>query len=151
MRFPPVRPLPNLEPWSAPQTLDSVPDIRRAKPAIASGSIVQARDAMATREAHRYAQINGSVVFNTTTLSQLVLASPQNYRNLLMMRNLGPNIIYIEFGRDATAQATILLQPTQMLLFDTVVPQDDVNAISPAGTSQLSVSFSNINFLEPVT
>ena len=151
MRFPPIRPLPTIEPWSAPQTLDAVPEIRKARPAIASGAIVQARDATPTREAHRYAQINGSVIFNVTTTNQLVLAAPQNFRNLLMMRNLGANVIYIEFGRDASTLATVALQPTQILLFDTVVPQDDMNAITSTGTSQLSISFSNINFLEPVT
>ncbi len=121
------------------------------RPAIASGSVVQARDAAATREAHRYAQINGSVVFGITATSQLVLPAPQNFRNLLMMRNAGANPIYVDFGREAGDTATVLLQPTQILLFDTVVPQDDVHAVCPTGTATLSLSFSNINFLEPVT
>jgi hypothetical protein len=151
MRFPPVRPLPTLDPWSAPQSLEAGPQSRSIRPAIASGTVIQARDATATREAHRYAQINGSIVFNITPTNQLILPAPQNYRNILMFRNIGANIIYVEFGREAGTQSTILLQPTQILLFDSVVPQDDVNAISPAGSGELSVSFSNINFLEPVT
>ena len=149
--FPRVRPLATVRPWQAPQSLDAVPEDRKIAPAIASGSIVQARDATATREPHRYAQINGSLVFQITTTSQLVLPAPQNYRNLLMMRNAGGNAMLIEFGREATSNATILLQPNQVLLFDSVVPQDDVNAITTAATSTLSLSFSNINFLEPVT
>lgn len=150
MRFPPVRPLPTMQPWSAPQTIEAVPEVRTMRPAIASGAVVQASQSAAVREAHRYAQINGSVVFGTTTESQLVLAAPQNYRNLLMMRNAGATAIFIEFGRDASPDATIQLQPNQIILFDTVVPQDDVLAISPGGLSTLSVSFSNINFLGPV-
>jgi hypothetical protein len=100
------------------------------------------------REAHRYAQINGSVVFQTIPESALILPAPQNFRNLLMLRNAGATAILIDFGRDATASSTIELQPNQIILFDTVVPQDDTYAISPGGISTLSVSFSNINFLE---
>jgi hypothetical protein len=149
--FPRVRPLATLKPWQAPQSLEAISEDRKITPAIASGSIVQARDAAPTREPHRYAQLNGSLVFQVTTTSQLVLPAPQNFRNLLMMRNVGANVLYIEFGREASTDATIQLQPNQILLFDTVVPQDDVSAIAGAGSSTLSLSFSNINFLEPVT
>jgi hypothetical protein len=147
-RFPPVRRLPGLTPWSAPQTLEALPEVRRMAPAIASGAVVQARDAAPVREAHRYALINGSVIFQTITESQIVLQAPQNFRNLLIMRNAGANLVMVEFGRDASPQSTIELQPNQIILFDTVVPQDDVHAMSPGGLSSLSVSFSNINFLE---
>lgn len=149
MRFPPVRPLPTLDAWSAPQKLDAQPEQRRMAVAIASGAAAQARSATATREAHRYAQINGSVIFQITTTPQLVLPAPQNFRNLLMMRNTGANVLYIEFGRDASNLSTIQLQPNQIILFDTVVPQDDVSAVTGAGTAQLSLSFSNVNFIEP--
>lgn len=148
MQFPRVEPLSTRVPWSAPGTIEAVPQSARAAAAIASGSVVQARDAAPVREAHRYAQINGSVVFQTITESALILPAPQNFRNLLMLRNAGATAILIDFGRDATASSTIELQPNQIILFDTVVPQDDVYAISPGGISTLSVSFSNINFLE---
>lgn len=150
MRFPRVQPLSTRVPWSAPGTIEAVPQSARAAAAIASGSVVQARDAAPVREAHRYAQINGSVVFQTIPTSAMVLPAPQNFRNLLMIRNAGAAAILIDFGRDATDTSTIELQPNQIILFDTVVPQDDVYAISPAGISTLSVSFSNINFLESV-
>jgi hypothetical protein len=150
-RFPPVRPLPRLTPWSAPQTLEAVPEIRRMAPAIASGAVVQARDATPVREAHRYAQVNGSVVFNVTTESQLTLAAPQNFRNMLMMRNAGGANVYIDFGRDAAANSPLELVPGAVVLFDVVVPQDDIYAISTGGPSILSVAFSNINFLEPTS
>ena len=149
--FPRVRPLATVQPWSAPQSVEAVPDVRKVTPAIASGAIVQARNAAAVREPHRYATLNGSLVFQITTTSQLVLPAPQNYRNMLILRNVGPNIVRIDFGREASAIATIELQANQILLFDSVVPQDDVNAITAAGTSTLSLSFSNINFLEPVS
>ena len=151
MRFPPVRPLPGLTPWSAPQKLEAIPEIRRMAPAIASGAVVQAKDATPVREAHRYAQINGSVVFNVTAESQLTLASPQNFRNMLMLRNVSGGSIYIDFGRDAATNAPLELVPGAIILFDTVVPQDDIYAIAPGGAAVLSVAFSNINFLEPTS
>lgn len=150
MNFPRVRPLGNRTPWSAPQTIDAVPEVRTIRPAIASGAIVQARPAAAVREAHRYAQINGSVVFNITTASQMILPAPQNFRNMLILRNVAGNPVCLDFGRDADANAPIQLVAGGILLFDTVVPQDDIYAVGIGGTATLSVGFSNLNFLEPV-
>lgn len=150
MNFPRVRPLGARTPWSAPQTIEAVPEVRTIRPAIASGAIVQARPAAAVREAHRYAQINGSVVFNITTASQLILPAPQNFRNMLILRNVAGNPINLDFGRDADANAPVQLVAGGILLFDTVVPQDDLYAIGIGGTATLSVGFSNLNFLEPV-
>ena len=150
MNFPPVRPLGSRTPWSAPQTIEAVPEVRTIRPAIASGAIVQARPAAAVREAHRYAQINGSVVFNIAGASQLIIPAPQNFRNFLIMRNVGADQIFIDFGRDATTVSPLMLQSNQQVLFDTVVPQDDIYAVC-IGSSILSVGFSNINFLEPVS
>ena len=150
MNFPRVRPLGARTPWSAPQTIEAVPEVRTIRPAIASGAIVQARPAAAVREAHRYAQINGSVVFNITTQSQLILPTPQNFRNMLILRNVAGNPINLDFGRDADANAPIQLVAGGILLFDTVVPQDDLYAVGIGGAATLSVGFSNLNFLEPV-
>lgn len=149
--FPPVRPLPALTPWSAPQTIEAVPEIRTMRPAIASGAVVQASESLPVREAHRYAQINGSAVYAITTQSQLVLPSPQNFRNMLILRNVAGNPINLEFGRDADANAPIQLVAGAILVFDTVVPQDDIYAIGIGGTATLSMGFSNLNFLGPVT
>lgn len=153
MAFPPVRPLGARTPWSAPQTIEAVPEVRTIRPAIASGAIVQARPAAAVREAHRYAQINGSIVFSVSSRSSLALAAPQNFRNFLMMRNSGLIGILVDFGRDATSSSPLLLSPNQIILFDTVVPQDDIFVVSQdfVSSSELSVAFSNINFLEPVS
>lgn len=149
-RFPRVQPLPTMRPWSAPQTVEAVPEVRTMRPAIASGAVVQASQSTAVREAHRYAQINGSVVFAITTQSQLVLAAPQNFRNMLILRNVAGNPINLDFGRDADANAPIQLVAGGILVFDTVVPQDDIFAIGIGGTATLSIGFSNLNFLGPV-
>ena len=148
--FPRVQPLPTLTPWSAPQSIEAVPEVRTLRPAIASGAVVQASPAASVKEAHRYAQINGSVVFGITTASQLVLAAPQNFRNMLIMRNVAGNPINIDFGRDADANAPIQLVAGAMLVFDTVVPQDDIFAVGIGGAATLSIGFSNLNFLGPV-
>lgn len=149
-RFPRVQPLPTMRPWSAPQTVEAVPEIRAMRPAIASGAVVQASQSTPTREAHRYAQINGSVVFAITTASQLVVAAPQNFRNMLIMRNVSGSPISIDFGRDADANAPIQLVAGSTLVFDTVVPQDDIFAVGIGGNAILSIGFSNLNFLGPV-
>lgn len=148
MNFPPVRPLPILRPWSAPQTADPTAENRRLGVAAASGALLEARQAAAVREAHRYATINGSLVYTVSTTPLQVLAASQNYRNFLAMRNNGAANIFVEFGREASSNSTILLVPNQIILFDTVVPQDDVSAVGSAA-SELSLSFSNVNFLEP--
>lgn len=149
-RFPRVQPLPTLRPWSAPQTVEAMPEVRALRPAIASGAVVQAKPATSVSEAHRYAQINGSVVFAVTTASQLILAAPQNYRNMLILRNVAGVPINLDFGRDADANAPIQLVAGGILVFDTVVPQDDIFAIGIGGTATLSVGFSNLNFIGPV-
>lgn len=147
MNFPPVRPLPVLRPWSAPQSLDSTPENRLSGVAAASGALLEARRAVATREAHRYATVSGSLPFDVTTTPQTILAAPQNYRNFLGIRNVGAANIFVDFGRDASTDSTFLLVPNQIILFDTVVPQDDVSVLG-AGASRVSISFSNVNFLE---
>lgn len=147
--FPPVRPLPSYAPWGVPQTVEPYSERRGQGVAAASGALLEAKQATAIREAHRYATINGSIVYTVTNTTPLqVLAAPQNYRNFLAMRNTGLNAVYVEFGRDASSQSTIYLVPNQIILFDAVVPQDDVSALATGGSTQLSISFSNINFLE---
>jgi hypothetical protein len=148
MNFPPVRPLGNRTPWSAPQTIEAVPEVRTIRPAIASGAVVQARDAAPVREAHRYAQVNGSIVIALNAAEPiLALTAPQNFRNMLMLRNSSGAIIYVDFGREASLNSILSMPPGTTILFDTVVPQDDVYAFSPLGAT-LSIGFSNINFLE---
>ena len=149
MAFPPVRPMPVVRPWSAPQTSDPAAENRRLGIAAASGALLEARQAAAVRSAHAYATINGSVVFSVSaTIPATVLPAPQNFRNFLAIRNTGTTNVFVEFGRDASTQSTIFLVPNQIILFDTVVPQDDVSVLAQGGTGGVSLSFSNINFLE---
>jgi hypothetical protein len=73
------------------------------------------------------------------------LDSPIGRRNLLGFRNnsgvVGENI-FIGFGRDATTNSWLRLTPGTIILFDTVVPQDDLYAVSEAGTPNLGYIYS---------
>lgn len=99
------------------------------------------------KDAHRYAFLTGLTVLPTTT-SQKFLDQPVGLRNMLLLRNnetAGGANFYVEFGKNATTTTTLRLEPGQSVLFDTVVPQDDLYVIADAAvTAPLSYSYSNI-------
>jgi len=98
------------------------------------------------RDPHHYATINSLNTSPGNGVSAIFLQQAQGRRNFLAFRNVsvGANI-YIEFGRDANTNSVFKLAPTAVLLFDVVVPQDDVYAYADAVGASLSYSFSNIN------
>lgn len=76
------------------------------------------------------------------------LLQPPGKRNFLTLRNgnaSGGANIYIDFGKPATVNAPIQLQPGQTILFDTVVGQNDVYAACDTAVSNLLYSYSNIS------
>lgn len=96
---------------------------------------------------HHYAKLNGSQAWPlVAATSTLVLPGPNTLRNYLMFRNAeasgGANIT-IEFGNAAGPFAALLLTPGDQILFDTVVPQDDVFAYAVGATATLVVAYSN--------
>jgi hypothetical protein len=74
-----------------------------------------------------------------------VLERPPVRRNLLAIRNtsVGANVL-IGFGIQASASSTFILAPGQTLMFDAVVPQNDVYLIADAAAATASVAYSNI-------
>jgi hypothetical protein len=50
--------------------------------------------------------------------------------------------IFIGFGRNATTNSWLRLTPGTIVLFDTVVPQDDLYVIAEAGSPTLSYIYS---------
>lgn len=101
---------------------------------------------------HHYANVvggffNPGVVLAPNTLVPFLL-SPPGKRNMLTLRNanaLGGANIYIDFGKIANAFSPLFIVPGQTVLFDTVVPQNDLYAFSDAaGTAGLAFSYSNI-------
>ena len=101
-------------------------------------------DPVSMRDLHHYAQVIG-LNFSIATTSAKFLDQPPTRRNLLMLRNNSATAnIYIDFGKDATTNSTLRITPNTVILFDTVVPQDDLYAIADAASAFLSVSFSTI-------
>lgn len=96
-----------------------------------------------TAEAHRYANLI-ELNFTVTTTSQKFLDAPDTYRNLLAFRNTSATAnIYIGWGRDASTASVFRLEPDIMILFDAVVPQNDIYVIGDAAGS-VSIAYSTI-------
>lgn len=79
--------------------------------------------------------------------AQPFLSAPNTRRNLLMFRNtsLGGQNIYLEFGKVPTADTVLFLVPNQIILFDTVVSQDDLYAACDVAGGRLGYGFSTIS------
>lgn len=96
---------------------------------------------------------NGSawavVVESSTAVSSvqsaLILTTPQGRRNMLAFRNTSATAnVYIGFGSAASTNNVFRITPNGMMLFDTVVPQDDIYVIADAVSATLSFAYSNI-------
>ena len=148
-RFPPIRRIPGLTPWDGPglantprtgQSFGAPPD-NLSRP----GGSVSASSSLEIYELHRYAKLNGTLTFATSVASALVVAAPTTFRNMLLLRNTdATDTIYVNFGNDASLTSILALEPGIQILFDTVVPQDDIFAIASANTPVLAVAFSTI-------
>ena len=102
----------------------------------------------------RFATLNGSKAFSIGTASSTpILDQSPSYRNFLHLRNAsgtGGANLYVNFGDVAIADGTGIagsgfrLEPNEQLLFDSVVPQDDLYAIADAAGGLLVVSWSVI-------
>lgn len=135
---PPVIPLPTPEPWKSPADLIARPrdeNYGRFNPRGNPPNYTRIFDA------HRYAWLRGSQLFSVGTTSAMVIDQPTGFRNMLMLRNASATAnIYVEFGSDASTTQTVLrLKPDQVVLLDTVVPQDAIYAIADAASASLAV------------
>jgi len=96
---------------------------------------------------HRYAWVTsadfrGSVV---AASGDLFLRAQNVLRNFLALRNASATAnAYIEFGRQADANSTFVLLPGQLMLFDVVVPQDDLFVYFDGANGLLKYSFSTL-------
>lgn len=140
--FPPVGYLSPLEPWSSPTFLPPSPHNLPSETAGVSSDVPAS--VINVAESYRYASIV-DLTITANTASQKFLDAPIGRRNLLGFRNVsgttGENI-FIGFGRDATINSWLRLTPGTIILFDTVVPQDDLYLVSEAGTPILSYIYS---------
>jgi hypothetical protein len=136
-------------PWSnpnfipgAPHNLPSRPDPAVASSSGAAGLLVPG-DTVNIRENYRYASlITVSLTVGTTSIK--FLDQPIGKRNMLGFRNAstGGQTIYIEFNGTATTGAWLALTAGTIVLFDTVVPQDDLYVISSGAGGTLAYAYS---------
>jgi hypothetical protein len=153
-RFPPVVPQSDLRPWEQPQTLitrqgrSAAPVVPGALPSSLAGPGSGGGNAGSgltqwIAEAHRYAKlINLNFAVGVTSVS--IIDAPVTFRNFLAFRNTGTTNLFISFGVAATQQSWLRLASNTIILFDAVVPQDDIFAISDAAGGALSVAYSTV-------
>ena len=137
-------------PWSnpnyipgAPHNLPSRPDPAVASSSAGAAGLVAPGESINIRESYRYASlITVSLTVGTTSIK--FLDQPIGKRNMLGFRNAstGGQIIYIEFNGTATTGSWLQIQPGTTVLFDTVVPQDDLYAISDLAGGTLAYAYS---------
>lgn len=136
-------------PWSNPNYIPGAPHNLPARPdpAVAGSSgtagLVVPGDVVNVRENYRYSSlITVSLTVGTTSIK--FLDQPIGKRNMLGFRNAstGGQDIYIEFNGTATTGAWLKLTPGTIVLFDTVVPQDDLYVISSAAGGILAYAYS---------
>jgi hypothetical protein len=131
----------NREPWSNPQyTPNSPHNIPRRE--LAQSTTPGVGESLSVREGFRYASlIEVSLTIGTTSVK--FLDQPIAKRNMLGFRNASSvQNIYISFNSDATLTTWLKITPGAMMLFDTVVPQDDLYAIADAANAVLTYVYS---------
>ena len=145
--FPPVQWLSPLEAWSSPTFLSGAPhnlpkqaDIAQAQNTAQytfTGQTINAR------EEYRYASLQ-DISLSVGTTSIKFLDAPIGKRNMLGFRNAstGTQNIYIGFGAQATTSNWMKLVPGQLVLFDAVVPQDDLYVIADGASATFAYAYS---------
>jgi len=144
-RFPPVKYLNQREPWGVPGYIPPSPHNLPVRPepgAPANTTQTIAGDqTVDIREVYRYASVV-TVSLNVGTTSIKFLDAPIGKRNFLGFRNAGATTLYIDFNAQATTGAWLALSSGALVLFDTVVPQDDLYVISSAANGILAYAYS---------
>lgn len=136
----------DLLPWSNPNFIPGSPHNlpRRTETTSSerSGNFV-AGDVANVRENYRYASlVTASLTVGTTSIK--FLDQPIGKRNLLSFRNASTTgqTLYIDFNSQATAGSWLAISAGTIILFDAVVPQDDLYVISSAVGGQLAYAYS---------
>ena len=140
----------NWLPWSnpnyvpgAPHNLPSRPDPAVASSSAGAAGLVAPGESINIRESYRYASlITVSLTVGTTSIK--FLDQPIGKRNMLGFRNAstGAQVIYIEFNGTATTGSWLQINPGTTVLFDTVVPQDDLYVVSDLAGATLAYAYS---------
>lgn len=137
----------NLLPWDSPGFLSpaphNLPKRTDTSSTSSSAGLIVDGETVNIRENYRYASlVTTNLTLSTTAIK--FLDQPIGKRNFLSFRNAstGGQIIYIDFNSQATSNSWLALTAGTLILFDTVVPQDDLYAISSAAGGQLAYAYS---------
>lgn len=173
-RFPPVGPLWGRQGWPFAPTGQTLPapgaflDTERARliPSGGGGEVIPQGELPRVRSpgggvppiwvalAHQYARNIIQLVVsvpNGASTPAAVLESPTDYRNFLQMRNTSATAnVFVAFGRFATQNDVLRLEPNVMVLYDMVVPQDDIYMLADDASATCTVEYSTIA-LPPMT
>jgi len=150
--FPPVDWFNKRVPWTSPQFIPGYP---HNLPAKADAGLPSGQGAPTTTQFPGYSStvsitdpyrfsslVDLSII--TTTLSVKFLDQPIGKRNTLGFRNASTanQVIYIGFGGNATTNSWLQINPGSIVLFDSVVPQDDLYVISDVTGGVLAYVYS---------
>lgn len=137
----------NLLPWGSPEFLSSAPHNLPKRTDTTStaqnANLIVAGEVVNIRENYRYASLV-TAGLGLSTVSIKFLDQPIGKRNFLSFRNAstGGQIIYIDFNSQANTNSWLALAAGTLILFDTVVPQDDLYAVASAAGAQLAYAYS---------
>lgn len=138
-------------PHNLPAWRDRVPKrannlIGAPAPATSSGTPVV--NNVPTFDPHHYAQVSElQFAFDVASVSEQLLNEGAVRRNYLMIRNCdAAAIMYVSFGRDASLFSPLVLQPGEIVFYDTVVPQNDVFAMSDVAAAVMAVAVSTLPY-----
>lgn len=145
--LPPFQYLNQRDPWGVPQYIPPSPNNLPVRPE--PGAAPNTTQTLASgqtadiREIYRYASVV-TVSLNVGTTSIKFLDAPIGKRNFLGFRNAssGTQILYIDFNATATSGAWLAINPGTLVLFDTVVPQDDLYVVASAASAVLAYAYS---------
>jgi hypothetical protein len=105
-------------------------------PSAATGLVQDVRDSF------KYASLT-TVSLTIGTTSTRFLDAPIGKRNFLGFRNPSTTAsIYIDFNSQATTNSWLVLTPGAIVLFDTVVSQDDLYVIATAAATPFAYAYS---------
>jgi len=145
--FPQVNWLSPLEAWSSPTFLSGAPHNLPKEASIAAAQQTAQfsfeGQTINARETYRYASLQ-DVAITVGTTSIKFLDAPIGKRNMLGFRNAstGTQNLYIGFGAQATTSNWMKIAPGGIVLFDAVVPQDDLYVIADAASATFAYAYS---------
>ena len=144
--LPPFEYLNQRMPWGVPQYIPPSPNNLPVRPepgaAPNTTQTISTGQTVDTRETYRYASVV-TVSLNVDTTSIKFLDAPIGKRNFLGFRNASATqTLYIDFNATATTGAWLAITAGTLVLFDTVVPQDDLYVVSSAAGGVLAYAYS---------